>query len=342
MTRTLYIHAGVHRTATTSIQSFLRTNFSALQKKGVFNPFAAGRHFGLVNKIFSGESDVGEVAADITARADGKRFPIDTVILSDEDICCRRNLSPLARFQDHFDVKVVFSMRRQDLWLESWHQQNVKWQWNPELAHLTFPEFLKRRQDFFWIDYARTLRHLEELFGAEALRLIVFEKDQMPGGPVETFARAIGLDTAGLPPAPHTNPSLTPQMSEFMRTLPLDELDGPQRRLVEQACARIDHARRAAGASGSTLLMDWKTRRAILDEFAASNAAVAARYFDRDVLFHDPLPAPDAPIAEQSLPADSYETMRDFVGPMLRDMMRQLTEQDETAETAQPGKKRRS
>ena len=339
MRRTLHIHIGAHRTATTSTQAFLKQNFSPLQAKGYFNPLAAGRHFVFMNRLFSGAASADEIAQDIVTRADSKPHEIRHIVLSDEDVCMHRDLTPLAGFRAHFDVRIVFSMRRQDLWLESWHQQNVKWQWNPALAHLTFDAFLARRREFFWIDYDRVLRHLEALFGAEALSLIVFEKGQMPEGPVVAFCEAIGLtDRTGLKPAPHSNTSLTTRMSEFMRTLPLDEFPGPERRLWEQACRVVDTEMRAQAGRQSNLLMDSATRRAVVAEYAASNAAVARRFFDREALFLEPLPPEDAPLAVQTLPDDSYETIRTFVAPMLRAIVAQrLAEAEQAGGPAKAG-----
>lgn len=331
MKRTLHIHIGAHRTATTSTQSFLRKNFVALQGKGYFHPYAAGRHFMLMNRLFAGRETVAEAVADIDARADSKPHDIHHIVLSDEDICMREDLSVLAQFRDHYDVRIVFSMRRQDLWLESWHQQNVKWQWNPELAHLTFPDFLKRRDEFFWIDYARITAHLKALFGAEALSLLVFEKGQMPDGPVDAFCDAIGLlDRDGLVPPAHSNTSLSPLMSEFMRTLPLDEFPGPERRVFEQACAEVDAAQRHAGTDRSALLMGLADRKAILADYADSNAAVAREFFDRDSLFLEPLPPENAVLADQTLTGDAYQTIETFVAPMLRALVaRRLDEAEE-------------
>lgn len=45
MTRTLHLHIGSHRTATTSIQSFLRHNLKALIEHGCLLPFRKPRHF---------------------------------------------------------------------------------------------------------------------------------------------------------------------------------------------------------------------------------------------------------------------------------------------------------
>ncbi len=61
----------------------------------------------------------------------------------------------------------------------------------------------------------------------------------------------------------------------------------------------------------------------LLDRHAAGNANVARRYFGRDALFLDPLPAPDAPLAQMKLPPDSATLMRDYVAPLIRGLIKQ-------------------
>ena len=325
MKRILYLHIGAHRTATTSIQQYLKANFGKLQERGYFHPYAAGRHFELINRIFDGRTTLAAAMADITARADSKPYPIHAVVISDEDICTRPDLSPLAGLSELFDVRVVFMLRRQDLWLESWYQQNVKWQWNPALAHLRFAEFLERRHEFFWIDYDTMVHKLEAVFGAGRVICRIFEAGQMPQGPVADFCDAIGLqDREGFAPAPHANPGFSPLMCELMRNLPLDRLPVPQRRRVEAACQQADAALRTSRGPQSALYMAPAERAAVMAEYAPGNAALARRHFGREALFTAPLPAPDALLATQDLPASSAQTLTLLVGPVLQALLAEM------------------
>ena len=350
MKRRLFLHVGVHRTATTSIQSFLRTNFAPLQKLGYFNPFAAGRSASLFNGLFSGTTNAFDVATDINKRAANKPTPIHSLILSDEDICMRQDISSLQRFCDIFDVKVVLSLRRQDLWLESWHQQNVKWQWDPALAHLTFPEFLERRPQFHWIHYDALIDRFSQAFGAENVILRVFERGEMPEGPIAAFCADIGLTTqTGLAtPAPQ-NASLTPVCSEFLRTLPLGDIKPEHRALIERAAFTLDRQIRARRSADAGHLMCHDTRAGVLADYAAGNQTVARTRFGRDALFREPLPPRDAPLSDQRLPGDSYQLITEFVAPLLTALVEQFgLREQETARTLarrppappQPGKAR--
>jgi len=326
MRRTLFLHIGSHRTATTSIQQFMFRNLDPLLENGIFYPLRVPRHIRLMTEIFDGRQNADEVARSLNERADEREQDIHTLVLSDEDISIRKDLTPLLPFRDHFDVKVIFSMRRQDIWLESWYFQNVKWQWNPKLSHCTFPEFLATRQDFHWIHYDQFVRTLEALFGTENLILNVFEKGQMPGGPVHAFCRNIGLaDLSAFGPASHYNSSMSAEMVEFVRHMPLDHFNPPERDLLRQAFENMD--RKSLGHTGkqSELLLPLEERKQILAEYAEGNRALAQRHFDRSDLFLEPLPAADTPLAKLEIPTDSRALMERFVAPMLRELVESKT-----------------
>lgn len=293
-------------------------NIKALKRLGYLYPLHKRRHFELINDLFSGARSPADAAALLGARLHAhKQLDLHTIILSDEDICMRRNLEVLAGFRKFFDVKVVFTLRRQDLWLESWYLQNVKWQWVPHLSHCSFDGFMAHQDDFHWIHYDRYVQHLEQLFGPENVILNIHEKQQMPDGPLEAFCRSIGLQPSAefVQPA-KVNPSFSPLMSEFMRCLPLDAAGQDYRRVLTRACAEADRALQPEGPQ-SSLLMPHAQRQQVMAQFAAGNRALAQRRFGRDALFLEPLPGPEAPLAQRQLPQDPYVLMEQFVAPLL-------------------------
>jgi len=319
----LIFHIGAHRTATSALQEYLHRNFEPLLEQGYFYPFKVRRHMKQINQLFRGDKTPEEMAQNLIARTNKRSHDIHTIILSDEDACMRRDLSVLAQFREWFDVKVVFTLRRQDSWLESWFFQNIKWQWNAKLSHCTFDEFMAMRDDFHWIHYDHYVRHLEELFGQDNIILNIHEKGQMQGGPIETFCNSIGLSNRESCSAPaHINQSYSPEMSEFMRCLPLGEAPVGYRNMLTRACAVIDQKIQGEGAKKqSERLMTPDQRATVMAAYEAGNQALAQRYFGRSQLFFDPLPDADAPLAEMALPQDSYALMRDLVTPLLQSVI---------------------
>lgn len=321
MKRTLYIHIGNHRTATTSIQNFMWRNFDRLVDQGYLYPFRVRRHFELVGRLL-GKGDVSAIARDLDERAGSKTPESHSIVISDEDICMRNDLRRLAGLKDHFDVKIIYSIRRQDLWLESWYFQNIKWQWNPDLSHITFDKFLKDRGQFHWLHYDAYVRMLEKIFGADNILLSVFEKNQMPDGPVLKFCEQIGLtELDGFTDPPHVNSSLSAEMVEFMRHLPLDTIPEPERHLLRATFEQVD--RKALGNKGkqSERMMPADQRGEILGDFAKGNTALAQRYFDRDDLFLEPLPDADTPLAQMQIPQDSETLITRLVAPFLQQLV---------------------
>jgi len=325
---TLYLHVGVHRTATSSIQAYLAQNIEALKAQGIVLPNGRGRHIGLVNKLYSdaaGESDDARKFVISQAQRRGFARP-KAVIVSDEDIALRPEITPFLPLRDSFDIKVIVALRRQDLWLESWYFQNIKWQWNDDLAHLTFDEFMTKIDDFHWIDYDRYLGMLEQAFGQANVFPFVFERSEMPDGPVAAFAKLAGIDTRDLTLPPHRNASLSPLMTEFIRRFPLENAKPAARARIEQAFIRTDAQLDKAPDEASALLLPPDRRRDVLARFETGNRAVAQRYFGRDELFRDPLPAEDATLGRLALPADAEELMQRLVEPVLQKLISQIDE----------------
>lgn len=326
MIRTLVLHIGAHRTATSSIQAYLFANRQRLRRQGFLYPFKTKRHLDTFNAIFSGRTTAAEIAAKLKSRRrqDG---PLHTAILSDEDVCARQSLAPIAAFREHFDVKVVYAIRRQDLWLESWYLQNVKWQWNKDLAHISWNAFLRGRDRFHWIDYDRTVAELERTFGAQNVIVYVHEADQMPGGPIATFCDRVGItDRTGFAAAPYMNASRSVEVSELMRRLPLSEFSTRHRSRFERAFSAVDKSIRA-DRRGTPLLMSPLRRRYVMRGYAKGNANLARRRFGRDALFLEPLPPWTAPVSLMRLPPTDT-----LVDEMLVPLVRALVSQWEADE----------
>ena len=323
----LFVHIGTHRTATTSIQSYLYDNREALIEKGFLYPFEMRRHAIWFRKIADGRSSAAAFAERILSDLERLPSSVHSAIVSDEDISFYPDLTILADLKKDFELHFVLYMRRQDLWLESWYLQNIKWQFDQRYRGLPFDGFYNRRAEFHWMHYDRVVAQLETMVPRENIHLTVFERDQMPGGPVPTFARVVSLgDTERFAEAEHKNSSMSPLMTEFLRHLPLHQASAAFRGFIEQACARVDAA--DPGRRGSALYIDHAERARYLAEFAEGNAKLAKDYFGRDQLFLEALPSANAPLAFFDLPKDSGELLEKFVGPVFAEMIAARTKNE--------------
>ena len=216
--KTLYLHIGTPKTATSSIQKFLTDNSENLEKKGYcfppsqytypkVNPRRNG-HF-LIAKVRdeNGKKDVEKEQWywDEGMKQVREKFEkFDQVILSDESIwyCLSyRKKSVLRDMQkeaekDHFQIKVIVYLRRQDDFLLSrWNQfikQNMSY-----VAKLTCDEYFnegyKKEEKLF--EYDRKLDEIAEVIGKENLIVRRFEpKVWHNGSIIYDFMHEIGLD----------------------------------------------------------------------------------------------------------------------------------------------------
>lgn len=313
MRRKLFLHIGCHRTATTSIQKFMVTNFEALISQGILVPYRIGRHFDVVNRMFSGHLNPNDFADDINRRADSKHVPIHSFVMSDEDICTRQNFDPLISLSDHFDINILWSIRRQDLWLESWYLQNIKWQWNPELAHASFPEFLKHLPNFTWLKYADFYEKLKTAFPHSTIKTTVFDPVHMPDGPIAEFKKLIGLShDIKLVEPDINNASLSGASSELMRHLPLDGLPEPHRHIVQKTFENLEFKN---GSMSKPILFSPSQRQQVWDIFASENRILAQKLFSRDRLFDDAVPTGvgQMPVLSET----GVQVVKDYFGPFI-------------------------
>ncbi|MFC5584425.1 hypothetical protein ACFPOD_04825 [Nitratireductor kimnyeongensis] len=320
----LLLHIGIPRTATSLIQSFLAKNAGRLRANGIFLGSRHPRAFAETQAIYDDGRRGEELAKSLIDRSQGAH----AILLSDEDLSRRLRLAPLSDFAKHFSgVKVIVALRRQDLWLESWYLQNIKWQWDTALAKLTLRQFLDRRDQFHWIDYDLLMGRLSEFFGDNNIVPFVFEKEMMPGGPVTHFCRLLGINSIdGWTKGDNENVSLSPVYAEFLRQLPLLDFPDPIKVHLEAACLEIHKEAKdnLSPRESSPLLIEHDERQRILDSFESGNRSVARSYFSREALFLEGMPDPTSEIGRLELPPPN-ELMSRLVAPYVKALVKRVT-----------------
>lgn len=197
---TLYLHIGIPKTGTTSLQNFLASNEDVLKQHGICYPdfhfdypgigIHRNAHFLITtgyldeegNRILEKEKEDFERGFRMLEDC-AEKYP--KIILSDEGIwfpavTTRSNFWEEMKNQldaSGLDIKIIVYFRRQDLFVQSHWAQKVK-----EGADIDFHEYLE--SPFFTeypLDYYRYMNYLASLFGKEALIIRVFEKGQFEG-----------------------------------------------------------------------------------------------------------------------------------------------------------------
>jgi hypothetical protein len=283
----LVIHAGIHRTGTTSLQRCLARNRAALAAAGVGYPGEGGNHQPLAWALHRGQAGAEAVLALVEA-AEAPRL-----VLSGEDFAIHRDLGWLEAVAARVDTRVVFYLRRQDHWLMSWYNQHVKWPFNREKSRMDPQAFLAAIDDFYWIDYARLLGRWSEVLGEARVGAAVVERGQVEDATGDFLAR-LGVEAGGLEDeGARTNDSLPVHMLEVARHLGLYELKGG-RRMKLLTALRSGLADKAPAVRVTTVYSPEERNR-VIDRYDASNRAAARRFLGREALFLEPRPGPDAP-----------------------------------------------
>lgn len=216
--KTLYLHIGTPKTATSSIQKFLDENKETLEKHGYCFPKSVYRyrkvnirrngHF-LVNKIVKEDGKRDKEQEKICSEKGFDQIAdcfhkFDNVIISDEAIWhsssyFRKNtFSKLKRNADEngYQIKVIVYLRRQDQFLLSRWNQSVKQNFS-YAAKLTCDEYVlkvqKKERKIF--EYASKLDEIADYIGKENIIVRRFQPDSWKDRSIiHDFMYEIGLD----------------------------------------------------------------------------------------------------------------------------------------------------
>jgi hypothetical protein len=205
----LILHAGTHKTGTTSIQKALADNRAGLRKQGLIYP--DGRvPFGYDNRAhhlfahaLTGRDPMGRRKAEaFIGAARAMASSGDTILISSEPVCRhvaahepsieppdywtlrRRYLASLADVLGGFDVTVLLYFRERASFAESLFLELAA----KGNSRRTFQEFLAAHEHRF--DYERQLDLFREIFGT--VQVESYEAAQA-AGLVKSFFQAIGF-----------------------------------------------------------------------------------------------------------------------------------------------------
>jgi hypothetical protein len=304
MTRKAILQIGTEKTGTTSLQSFLAANRGALAERGYLYPRFCGdlNHTGLaafameadrpdaLKAAFGGETPeaVPQMRDRLKKLAEAELTGGKTAIFCSEH-CHSRLVSPaevwrlrdfLAEFFDEIEVSVY--LRRQDRVALSLYSTMLKSGCTPAQV---LPD---ARPDSRYYNYDRFLALWEEVFGAEAIKVRLFEPELLVNrNVIDDFLAVWGLGGRGdFRSVPNENGSISVAAQEFLQRLNshLPSQSGWSReRLRGIVVATLE--RRHAGHGARPARAE---ARAFYERFRTANERVAARYFpERELLFSE-------------------------------------------------------
>ncbi len=211
MMKTLYLHIGTQKTATTTLQHFLAENDEVLKTKGytyplfpeIFYPYWDNSRNGLFlghpyfNKYNERDREKEKEFYDKGMKRLHEIFmTYPNVILSEERLwlqlfydkadLMKRILEDGS--EQGYQVKLIIYLRRQDIFAESYWNQQIK---STITETRDVSQFIN---EFDHINYYYVLKVITDVIGAENLAVVRFDDAVRDGGIISDFMKRIGLE----------------------------------------------------------------------------------------------------------------------------------------------------
>ncbi len=242
MKPTLFIHAGMHKTATSTIQNLLYDNRDTLNKYGWYYPLSGllyggeigNRHFYLQNEIFQDidynywNNLVLELSENNTKN----------IILSHENFLSPR-IDPfvIKKLLPNYHIKIIVYFRHPVDYIESCYREWVRrvGQYDKDIE--TFYQWRKR-----WLSYEKLVNKWDEAIGSENVIVRLFNKDDFIGESIEKdFLTMIGLENLKFDSNKKNNESLSSRQILLYLLKNRKHIDKDQMKPIESTLNNILH-----------------------------------------------------------------------------------------------------
>ena len=213
--KTLYIHIGCPKTATTSIQYFCNENKEILSKNGVYfpifeqkykdvNPYRNG-HF-LIAHQYDSNGKINTLDEHRIFRFNMDHIiymfsKYNNILLSDESIWhsthfFKKDLWEILRkesLKSAFKIKIIVYLRRQDAALNSMWNQKIK-KSKQRFRSMSWEEFINTTPPAIYLDYEEGLNEIASELGSENIIVRRYGKKYFKNGSIyDDFLSTLGL-----------------------------------------------------------------------------------------------------------------------------------------------------
>lgn len=289
-----FIHIGLEKTGTTTVQEFLTRNEPALNAQGFtylkddsapyfwwigHSPVAACFHRCLPDFVCREKfRPAEEVLEGLKAAAEATDHDI---ILSCEQFSSRLEWpESLAALRDALagrDIRILCYLRRQDAQCLAAYSTIIRYGGTSAFDQSGITP------DSRYYDYYRILSDWADVFGDDALIVREFDRAALVDGDIKAdVLSAIGLENQGFRPVDDANISLDSRQVEILRQinchLTAYATDVDPQAFEESNAIRAVLLRHLPRGAPLSSLLTWQQRAEILERFAESNAALVERF----------------------------------------------------------------
>ncbi len=284
----VYIHIGTHKTATTWLQHFFGKNEQELRKRGIFYP-KSGRinhaQHRLAQSIWQRENKnapLETIPVWKKLREELETAAEPSVLITSEEFEWIAKPQLIADFFGEIPVKIIVYLRRQDDYLESFYQQQVR-DYEPRLT-CDVHEYISSRRLHF-LDYGALLDKWERGFGAENIDVRRFEVQSLKGNDIKVDCLdALGVGEPDLFQDPAARAikhksSIDLEALEFLRHANKLDLTLQQHNsLVWKVIEASDLLNGKGTGARKMRLLDVATRKRIEASYSVGNDAIFKKY----------------------------------------------------------------
>ncbi len=187
MIKKLFLHIGMHKTGTSSLQHFLDIYSDELLRQGFYVPVTGGikhRHHSFAFELKK-EDNLEKTFKDNpiweNLKLEIKSTPADKIIMSSEEfsLISPKAIQALKVFFKAYDVKIYIYIRRQSDMVESVYNQDIKDINSSEKKSIE--NWLQEQEAFlyFHLDYYQKILKWEEVFGIDNIVVRVYDSDRL-------------------------------------------------------------------------------------------------------------------------------------------------------------------
>lgn len=293
----LYLHVGLPKTATSTIQNFLAHNDANLADLGWLYPKTARQyvaHHPLGNYFRPDPLDwlwnLDQTQVKIDLLAEIAATGCDNIIMSTEALATASMIYDIKDYFSDFEVFVVFFLRRQDTWLESAYQEELKN--GPDKFNRQF--YLETREH--WFDYHNRLSTWAQVFGQDHVLVATFDKENSQKAIEHQFLNVIRAPESNtFELVKSQNTSMNRDCLAFFMNMATQRRIAPRFTMYANILRKYSDKHPDPPAWKNT----WPPaeRRALLEKYGPSNEKVARDFCGKSdgKLFSGSLPALDEP-----------------------------------------------
>lgn len=291
--KVIYLHIGAHKTGSTILQHFLHENREILLNDGILYPviqmknFADFQHVGLVSMLLKNELDAFYSYIEQNDSDKDLLISSECFLLRDRN---GRSLSEkLARLKDYAEkIVVIVYIRRQDTWLESLYQEEVKANQRTTLRFNNWIEKCLAEELYYRPDWLKITGEWDSIFGDNCVIVRKCENASYTGGNIfHDFMSVLGINDISAYKTPNTSrANIGFKNREFVEILRIANLFHERSSGNSQYINLLSFMNNRNEKDYSFFSPEERTN--LLASFEESNSRIAQVYFNEKILFPFP------------------------------------------------------